>query len=65
MSTAAPLPGNHTFVVRLWRETGGKPPQWRGWIEHIQTGQRRAFTKLTEMLEFMDDFVTLGDRENG
>lgn len=36
----------HSFLVRLWQEHEGVPasqPEWRGWVEHVQTGQRHYF----------------------
>jgi hypothetical protein len=63
VDTEVRLPGGHTFVVRIWRETGAEHPQWRGRIEHVQSGKQRAFLRLAEMLEFIESFATLGRGE--
>jgi hypothetical protein len=33
----------HSFVIRIWKEPTGNAGQWRGWINHVQTGQRHYF----------------------
>lgn len=53
-----PLLEDHTasFIVRVWRETGegGKASQeWRGSIEHVQSGKRMFFRELRYIAEFM------------
>jgi hypothetical protein len=46
-----------SFLVRLWREIGPEEPglhtQWRGEIEHIQSGRKWAFDSLDELLGFL------------
>jgi hypothetical protein len=44
-----------SFLVRLWREKNGPSPQanWEAEIEHIQSGERRGFNTLDELLEFL------------
>jgi hypothetical protein len=46
-----------SFLVRLWQEAGqGRlvpPRDWQGEIECIQTGQRRTFATLEELLGFL------------
>jgi len=55
-----------TFVVRFWRvsstseETGGG--RWYGQVEHIQSGQRRAFRTLEQMLRFIQEYVDMESR---
>ncbi len=36
-----------TFLIRLWRDNAGG--EWSGQITHIQTGTRRALTRLAEL----------------
>jgi len=66
ISTMTSLPGSHTFIVRVWREPSNSASQWRGQIEHVQSGQRCAFLKLSDMLDFMDRFAVLdqGEKED-
>jgi hypothetical protein len=53
----APQPQNptptSTFVVRLWQARSQGAPQWRGRIEHLQSGQAAGFQDVTRMLSFM------------
>lgn len=44
------------FIVRIWCERGDGPslaPEWRGSVEHVQTGARVFFRHLDVVLEFM------------
>ncbi|MGD9029421.1 MAG: hypothetical protein PVG25_06380 [Anaerolineae bacterium] len=46
-----------SYLVRLWREvdTGQHhtAADWQGEIEHIQTGERWAFSTLNTLLDFL------------
>ncbi|UXY14500.1 hypothetical protein N8I74_14405 [Chitiniphilus purpureus] len=45
-----------SFIVRIWREHGetdNAPAEWRGSIEHVQTGQRGFFRELRAIERFM------------
>lgn len=46
-----------SFLIRLWREADGdaasEPADWRGEIEHIQTGERWNFETRTQLLDFL------------
>jgi hypothetical protein len=49
---------DHTasFIVRIWRERGESQAvcqEWRGSIEHVQTGQRSFFRDLGAIANFM------------
>jgi hypothetical protein len=53
-----PLLEDHTasFIVRIWRERGEGTAvcqEWRGSIEHVQTGQRSFFRDLGAIANFM------------
>ncbi|KAF1703638.1 hypothetical protein [Pseudoxanthomonas suwonensis] len=44
------------FIVRIWCERGQNPgpgPEWRGSVEHVQSGQRMFFRHLDAVLDFM------------
>ncbi len=44
------------FIVRIWREareSEGDPPEWRGSIEHVKTGERRYVKQLDEVVGFI------------
>jgi hypothetical protein len=51
-------PGTHAFVVKVWREEGGRPARgaaWRGHITHVASGQRRYVTSMYQL----DTFIVL------
>ncbi|GAB3352886.1 hypothetical protein [Lysobacter tyrosinilyticus] len=44
------------FIVRVWCERGDGDSaiaEWRGSVEHIETGQRAFFRNLESVLDFM------------
>jgi hypothetical protein len=46
----------HVFILRLWlepREIEDGEPEWRGVIEHIESGDHSAFRNLEVMLSFI------------
>ena len=50
----------HAFVVKLWlerREIEGAYPEWRGRIDHVQSGQRIYFRDLVEIVRFVRTFL--------
>ncbi|MBU0496137.1 MAG: hypothetical protein KKA73_13755 [Chloroflexi bacterium] len=53
MNEATPTT-RHTFIVRLWSETDHPTPaQWRGSVEHVPTGERMYFTRLTDLTDWL------------
>ena len=46
-----------TSIVRFWREWSAAGPRWRGWVEHVQSGEEAAFLDLDEMLRFIRRFA--------
>jgi hypothetical protein len=58
----------HVFIVRIWcepREIEGAPPEWRGVIEHVFTGERCSVDNLSELRAFISKYVTGMDVELG
>jgi hypothetical protein len=54
----------HSFVLRIWRENRDNPAtdaEWRGWIEHVQTGQRAYFRQLQEIGQILSGYMTEND----
>jgi hypothetical protein len=48
------------FVVRIWREQGELPsssPEWRGSVEHVESGQKAFFRNFATMVEFMKPYL--------
>lgn len=51
----------HSFVVRLWREShddSAGPAEWRGWIDHVQSGQRHYFREITDISRIVTRYVS-------
>jgi hypothetical protein len=45
-------PVRHSFVVRIWREVDHN--QWRGWVQHIRTGDELLAQELDQLLAFIE-----------
>jgi hypothetical protein len=43
------------FVIRMWleRTPGGGHESKRGYVEHLESGQRRYFCELVEAMDFL------------
>lgn len=48
-----------TFVIRVWLEWTETESHWRGQILHVQSGQRRAFLCLDELLRFIHGWTLM------
>ena len=44
------------FVVRLWRESPDRSA-WRGWVQHVATGETGYFTDPTGLLAFIETYT--------
>lgn len=44
---------SNSFVLRIWWEEGERPI-WRGWIQHAATSQSHYFSRLTDLLAFVE-----------
>lgn len=50
----------HAFIVKLWlehREIEGANPEWRGRIDHVQSGKRIYFRDTAKILQFIRSFL--------
>jgi predicted AAA+ superfamily ATPase len=63
----------HAFIVKLWlerREIEGTKPEWRGRIDHVQSGRRVYFRDIVGITHFIQAFLENtesllpGDEEN-
>ena len=44
----------HLFIVRMWQEPSpAVAAHWRGYVEHVSSGQRLYFTSLTDLNDFI------------
>ena len=41
-----------SFVVRIWQEPGRS--EWKGWVQHIRSGDSAALQNLGELLTFIE-----------
>jgi hypothetical protein len=50
----------HSFVIRLWRENrqpAHEVGEWRGWVEHVQSGQRHYFQRVLEISRIVGSYI--------
>ena len=45
-------PTPDSFVIRIWRE--GDPPRWRGWVQHVRSGEVLLTDDLNELIAFLE-----------
>jgi len=53
----SPSAHGHTFIVRIWWESGltrsNGRPLWRGQVQHAASGQTLAFQSLDDLMHFI------------
>lgn len=55
--------GNDVFIVRVWREPReDATPELRGVIEHLRSGERRFFRRLTDLTDFIQKRTAFDDQ---
>jgi hypothetical protein len=49
----------HSFIVKLWLEdeAGETGRRWQGYITHVPSGARRHFKKLSDITDFIKEYV--------
>lgn len=49
---------DNSFLVRIWWEqedaAADTPPIWRGWVQHIRSGEKAYVQDLKELLDFIE-----------
>ena len=51
---------SHSFVMRLWQEHADDAEtdaEWRGWVEHVQSGQRFYFRDFSDIKQIVSNFL--------
>jgi len=43
-----------TFILRLWRERGAPPGEWRGELTHVQTARLERFGDRAALFAFVE-----------
>ena len=48
-----------SFIVRIWWEHSGgdcqDAHQWRGWIQHVRTGNQTPFRSMSDLTHFIEE----------
>jgi hypothetical protein len=44
----------NSFLIRIWREQD--QTAWRGWVQHIRTGEATPIRDLEELKEFFERY---------
>jgi hypothetical protein len=52
-----------SFLVRVWREPGPQGPQFRGWVQHVQSGQRAYFHGIEGLSRVLADYLGVSRAE--
>ncbi len=51
-------PGTHLFILRLWLEDlGGGRSDWRGKIQHVNSGEARYFREWPTLEAFVEGLM--------
>jgi hypothetical protein len=53
-----------SYLLRLWREDGKEPTNWRASLESALTGKRHVFPGLTELFTFLQRQTVVGHDAN-
>jgi hypothetical protein len=48
----------HSFVIRMWRERHESKADWRGWIQHVQSGNKYYFRDETTFCDVMSTYLS-------
>ena len=44
---------HHSYLLRIWQVGNGNAPEWRFFVEDVQTREHRAFANLTGLMAFL------------
>lgn len=50
----------HSFVLRIWLENRDNPDhagEWRGWVDHVQSGRRYHFREFAEIGRIVNSII--------
>jgi hypothetical protein len=50
----------HSFLIRVWHENRPSETEmgeWRGWIDHVQSGQRHYFRDTREISSIVGQYL--------
>lgn len=49
---------HHAFILRLWYEDDENRGTWRGWIQHVGSGEKRYLRSQEDILDFLQQHTT-------
>lgn len=52
-----------SYLLRLWRVRVGGKPVWRGSLENPQTGERKGFANLSELIMYLKTQIGKNDQD--
>ena len=57
--------GYYSFLLRLWqvKEDGGQ--EWRATLENVESGEKRGFTSVEELLAYLSQVTSKMDETSG
>ena len=50
----------HSFLIRIWKENRDDPFQpglWRGWVQHVQSEQKKYFKSPDDIAEIINRYL--------
>ena len=50
----------HSFLIRIWRENRDNPMKagdWRGWIQHVQSKQKKHFKSTEDIPKIINRYL--------
>lgn len=53
----------HSFIVKLWLEGEGELIAWHGHVTHVPSGSRRYFRELSEITNFVSEYLEESDTQ--
>ena len=60
-----PSPTYYSYLLRLWqvKENGGQ--EWRASLENVESGEKRGFTSVDELLAYLNQVTAKMDETSG
>jgi hypothetical protein len=54
-----------SFIIRIWKHARPTGPECRGWVEHVQSGQKTLFLGLDQMQSIIASHIGIPARRGG
>jgi hypothetical protein len=56
---------NYSFLLRLWQVPTNEKHDWRILLENVQTGEKRGFAGLEELLAYLSQVIVETNETSG